>query len=135
MSRHDEICGPFPHGGRGGRRRVPLNGVDTRLFTRISNNGGCRMANQLDFTVGGLLDHIAGRFPDNDALVYVERDLRYTYREFNEICRLVAKGLLRLGIRKGDHISIWAYNVPEWAILQFATAKIGAVLVTVNTSY
>jgi fatty-acyl-CoA synthase len=93
------------------------------------------MANQLDFTVGGLLDHIAGRFPDNDALVYVERDLRYTYREFNEICRMVAKGLMRLGIGKGDHISIWAYNVPEWVILQFATAKIGAVLVTVNTSY
>ena len=93
------------------------------------------MAKQIDFTVGGLLDHIAGRFPENDALVYVERDLRYTYRAFNEICRLVAKGLMRLGIGKGDHISIWAHNVPEWVILQFATAKIGAVLVTVNTSY
>jgi len=93
------------------------------------------MANQLEFTVGGLLDHIAGRYPENDALVYVERELRYTYRAFNEACRQVAKGLLRLGIKKGDHLSIWAYNVPEWVILQFATAKIGAVLVTVNTSY
>jgi fatty-acyl-CoA synthase len=93
------------------------------------------MANQLDFTVGGLLDHIAGRFPDNDALVYVERGLRYTYRDFNEVCRQTAKGLLRLGVGKGDHVSIWAYNVPEWVILQFATAKIGAVLVTINTSY
>jgi fatty-acyl-CoA synthase len=93
------------------------------------------MANQLDFTVGGLLDHIAGRFPENDALVYVERELRYSYSAFNEVCRQVAKGLLRLGIKKGDHLSIWAYNVPEWVILQFATAKIGAVLVTVNTSY
>ncbi len=93
------------------------------------------MANQLDFTVGGLLDHIAGRFPENDALVYVERGLRYSYRAFNDVCRQVAKGLLRLGIKKGDHISIWAYNVPEWVILQFATAKIGAVLVTINTSY
>jgi fatty-acyl-CoA synthase len=93
------------------------------------------MANQLEFTVGGLLDHIAGRYPDHDALVYVERELRYTYRAFNELCRQVAKGLLRLGIKKGDHLSIWAYNVPEWVILQFATAKIGAVLVTVNTSY
>ncbi len=93
------------------------------------------MAQQLEFTVGGLLDHIAGRYPDNDALVYPERGLRYTWREFNEVCRQVAKGLLKLGIRKGEHISIWAYNVPEWVILQFATAKIGAVLVTVNTSY
>ncbi len=93
------------------------------------------MAQQLEFTVGGLLDHIAGRYPDKDALVYPERGLRYTWREFNEVCRLVAKGLLKLGIRKGENVAIWAYNVPEWVILQFATAKIGAVLVTVNTAY
>jgi fatty-acyl-CoA synthase len=93
------------------------------------------MSNQLQHTVGGLLDHISARYPDNDALVYVERGLRYSYREFNETCRKVAKGLLRLGLKKGDNVAIWAYNVPEWVILQFATAKIGAVLVTVNTSY
>jgi fatty-acyl-CoA synthase len=85
--------------------------------------------------MGRLLDRISERFPDHDALVYPERGLRYTYREFNEVCRQVAKGLLRMGIKKGDNVSIWAYNVPEWVILQFATAKIGAVLVTVNTSY
>lgn len=93
------------------------------------------MSNQLNFTVGGLLDHIAGMYPENDALVYVERGLRYSYREFNAVCRQVAKGLLRLGIKKGDKVAIWACNVPEWVILQFATAKIGAILVTVNTSY
>lgn len=93
------------------------------------------MSQQLDFTLGALLEHVAATYPDNDALVYPERGLRYSYRAFNEICRQVAKGLLRLGIKKGDHVSIWAYNVPEWVILQFATAKIGAVLVTVNTSY
>ncbi|HJV35482.1 AMP-binding protein [Geomonas sp.] len=93
------------------------------------------MSQQIELTVGGLLDHIAEKFPDNEALVYVDRGLRYSYREFNERCRLVAKGLLRLGVKKGDHLSIWAYNVPEWVVLQFATAKIGAVLVTVNTSY
>jgi fatty-acyl-CoA synthase len=93
------------------------------------------MSQQIEMTVGGLLDHIAGKFPDHEALVYVERELRYTYSQFNERCRQVAKGLLRLGIKKGDHLSIWAYNVPEWVVLQFATAKIGAVLVTVNTSY
>jgi len=93
------------------------------------------MSKQITLTVGGLLDEMARRFPDNDALVYPERGLRYSYREFNEICRQVAKGLMKLGIKKGDNVSIWAYNVPEWVILQFATAKIGAILVTVNTSY
>ncbi|MBC8018914.1 MAG: AMP-binding protein, partial [Verrucomicrobia bacterium] len=93
------------------------------------------MSQQFDVTVGGLLDLMAERYPANEALVYHERGLRYSYREFNEACRKVAKGLLRMGIRKGDAVSIWAYNVPEWVILQFATAKIGAVLVTVNTSY
>jgi fatty-acyl-CoA synthase len=93
------------------------------------------MSRQLDVTVGGLLDQMAASFPSNEALVYPDRGVRYSYSEFNEVCRQVAKGLLRLGIKKGDNISIWAYNVPEWVILQFATAKIGAVLVTVNTSY
>ncbi|WP_224957397.1 AMP-binding protein [Geomonas subterranea] len=93
------------------------------------------MSKEINLTVGALLDDIAGKYPDNDALVYVERGLRYSYREFNERCRLVAKGLLRMGVKKGDHLAIWAYNVPEWVTLQFATAKIGAVLVTVNTSY
>ncbi|MRR53024.1 MAG: AMP-binding protein [Deltaproteobacteria bacterium] len=93
------------------------------------------MSKFLECTVGGLLDQMAERYPDNDAVVYVERDLRYSYREFNEVCRKVAKGLISLGVKKGDHISIWANNVPEWVILQFATAKIGAVLVTINTSY
>ncbi|OGU14341.1 MAG: AMP-binding protein [Geobacteraceae bacterium GWC2_53_11] len=93
------------------------------------------MSQQITHTVGRLLDEIARRFPDNEALVYPERGLRYSYKEFNERCRQIAKGLLRLGIKKGDNISIWAYNVPEWVLLQFASAKIGAILVTVNTSY
>jgi fatty-acyl-CoA synthase len=93
------------------------------------------MSKNLEITIGGLLDQMAERFPDNDALVYVDRGLRYSYREFNKVCRRVAKGLLKLGVKKGDHVSIWATNVPEWVILQFATAKIGAILVTINTSY
>ena len=93
------------------------------------------MSQLLTHTVGSLLDEIACRYPDNEALVYHERGLRYTYKQFNDACRLIAKGLLRLGIKKGDNISIWAYNVPEWVLLQFASAKIGAILVTVNTSY
>ncbi len=86
-------------------------------------------------TVGGLLDRVAAEHPENDALVYADRGLRYSYREFNQYCRQVAKGLMALGIQKGEHIAIWATNVPEWVTLQFATGKMGAVLVTVNTNY
>ena len=93
------------------------------------------MSQQLTHTVGSLLDEMARRYPDNEALVYPERNLRYSYKQFNGSCRQIAKGLLRIGIKKGDNIAIWAYNVPEWVLLQFASAKIGAVLVTVNTSY
>ncbi len=82
-----------------------------------------------------VLERTASLHPDNDALVYPERGLRHSYREFNELCGKLAKSLLALGIKKGDRIAVWAYNVPEWVLLQFATAKIGAVLVTVNTSY
>ncbi len=93
------------------------------------------MSQQITLTVGGLLDDMARRFPENDALVHPERGLRYGYRAFNEVCRRVAKGLVTLGVKRGDNVAIWAHNVPEWVMLQFATAKIGAVLVTVNTAY
>lgn len=93
------------------------------------------MSEILTYTLGGVLDEAAERFPENDALVYVERGIRYSYRELNDRCRELAKGLLAMGVRKGDHVAIWANNVPEWVLVQFATAKIGAVLVTVNTSY
>ena len=93
------------------------------------------MAEFIELTIGGLLDDIARRYPDLDALVYNDRGIRYSWREFNEISRRLAKGLIRLGVKKGDNVAIWAYNVPEWVILSFATAKIGAVLVTVNTAY
>jgi len=85
--------------------------------------------------MGEVLDETASKYPNNDALVYVDRNLRYTYKEFKEKCDQLAKGLLKLGIKKGEHVAVWAYNVPEWVLLQFALAKIGAVLVTVNTYY
>ncbi len=89
----------------------------------------------LHVTMGGLLEDIANRYPDHDALVYPDRGLRYSYRQLNDHCDRLAKGLLALGVAKGDHIAIWATNVPEWVLLQFATAKIGAILVTINTNY
>jgi fatty-acyl-CoA synthase len=86
-------------------------------------------------TVGGLLDLVAERRPDDDALVYPDRDLRYTYREFNQVVERCARALMALGLEKGDHVAVWGQNVPEWVTLQFATGKMGAVLVTVNPAY
>jgi fatty-acyl-CoA synthase len=86
-------------------------------------------------TVGGLLDLVAERRPDEDALVYPDRDLRYTYRQFKGIVEECARALMALGLEKGGHVAVWGQNVPEWVILQFATGKIGAVLVTVNPAY
>jgi fatty-acyl-CoA synthase len=86
-------------------------------------------------TVGGLLDLVAGRRPDSDALVYADRDLRYTYAEFKEVVENCARSLMALGLQKGDHVAVWGQNVPEWVTLQFATGKVGAVLVTINPAY
>lgn len=87
-----------------------------------------------DITVGALLTALAQDFPDHEALVYVDRGLRYTFSQLEAMARQYAKGLLRLGIQRGERVAVWATNVPEWIILQFALAKIGAILVTVNTS-
>src|SRR5829696_2440441 len=85
--------------------------------------------------VGGLLDLVAERRPEDDALAYPDRGLRYTYWEFKEVVEECARALMALGLEKGDHVAVWGQNVPEWVILQFATGKVGAVLVTVNPAY
>jgi fatty-acyl-CoA synthase len=87
-----------------------------------------------DVTVGALLTALARAIPDRDALVYTHRGLRWTFAELEQEARTVARGLMALGVKRGERVSLWATNVPEWIVLQFALAKIGAVLVTVNTS-
>jgi fatty-acyl-CoA synthase len=87
-----------------------------------------------DVTIGELLALLARDYPDNDALVYPDRQLRYSFKELEVLVRQIAKGLIDTGIKRGDRVALWATNVPEWVVLQFALAKIGAVLVTVNTS-
>ncbi|OEC00955.1 AMP-binding protein [Lysinibacillus sphaericus] len=93
------------------------------------------MAELVYQTIGQLLDEQAKKYPKHEALVYADRDLRLTYEELNQQSRLVARGLLSLGIEKGDHIAVWTTNVPEWVQLQFGTGKMGAPIVTVNTNY
>ncbi len=86
-------------------------------------------------TIGNFFEKQVEKNPDRDFIVYPDRNLRFTYREFDERVNMFAKGLLSLGIGKGDHVGIWARNVPDWLTFMFATAKIGVVLVTVNTAY
>ena len=88
-----------------------------------------------ELTLGQILDEAVARCPDNDALIYVDRDYRQTWREFSDHVDLLAKGLMALGVQKGEKVAIWATNVPHWVSLMFATARIGAVLLTVNTNY
>src|SRR5690606_23213708 len=89
----------------------------------------------IHLTVGDLLEKQVELYPEHEAVVYPELNLRKTYTEFNEIVNQTAKGFISIGIKKGDHIAIWSDNKFEWLVTQFASAKIGAVLVTVNTNY
>ncbi|MCC7563571.1 MAG: AMP-binding protein [Methanobacterium sp.] len=88
-----------------------------------------------ELTIGDFLEKMVKKDPNQEFMVYPDRDLRFTYREFDERVNLLAKGLLAIGIKKGDHVGIWAKNVPDWLTFMFATSKIGVVLVTVNTAY
>ncbi len=89
----------------------------------------------LDYTLGQMLEKWAKDEPNNDFMVYPDRGLRLTYAEFNDRVNQMAKGFMEIGVTKGSHVGIWANNVPDWLTIMFATAKIGAVLVTVNTNY
>ena len=86
-------------------------------------------------TIGQVLRETARRFPRSDAYVFCRLSARRTWEELDRDVDQVARGLLALGFRPGDHLGVWATNVPEWVQLQFATARIGVVLVTINPAY
>lgn len=96
----------------------------------------------LDMTVGELLDLRATEYPTKEAVVYSNYpefggvlDIRWTYQEYREHADETARGLMAMGLQKGEHIAVWAANLPEWLLLQMAAAKAGLVLVTVNPTY
>jgi fatty-acyl-CoA synthase len=86
-------------------------------------------------TIGQVLRETTKKFPDHDAVIFRNPLSRRTWSEFDHEVDRVARALLALGLRHGDHFGVWATNVPEWVLLQFATARIGIVLVTINPSY
>ncbi|MFG6137215.1 AMP-binding protein [Halomonas sp. B23F22_10] len=86
-------------------------------------------------TIGDCFDDTVARFPDRDALISRHQGLRYRWRELQDAVNRAARALMALGVAKGDRVGIWSPNTAEWAITQFATAKIGAILVNINPSY
>ena len=86
-------------------------------------------------TLGQWLEHWAETTPDKEYIVYSDRNLRFTWSQFNRRVDDMAKGLIAIGVERGTHVGIWAANVPDWLTLLYACAKIGAVYVTVNTNY
>lgn len=74
------------------------------------------MDDMMNVTVGKLLEQVAEKYPDDEAVKFTDRDYRRTWKEFNEEAETIAKGFLEMGIRKGDHVAIWATNVPEWML-------------------
>jgi len=89
----------------------------------------------LDLTFSEVLDEMAERYPDQLAFKYTTLDYVRTYSEFREDVDKIAAALISLGVQPGHHVAIWATNVPQWFLTFWATVKIGAVLVTVNTAY
>ncbi len=86
-------------------------------------------------TLGDYLEHWATVSPDREYIVYSDRDLRFTWKQFNERVDDMARGLIAIGVTKGTHVGLWAQNVPDWLTFLYACAKIGAVCITVNTNY
>jgi len=89
----------------------------------------------LGMTIGEMLDHTAEKFPDTGALVCLQQDIRWTYKEFVEKVDEAARAFMAIGVKHGERVGIWSPNRYEWTVTQFATAKVGAILVNINPAY
>ncbi|MGH3341295.1 MAG: AMP-binding protein [Carbonactinosporaceae bacterium] len=106
-----------------------------RQAAAISYASGISDIPLLGQTVGENLERAAERFPDREALVDCATGRRWTYAQFDADVDVVARGLLDLGVGKGERVGIWSPNTAEWVLVQYATAKIGAILVNINPAY
>lgn len=88
-----------------------------------------------ELTIGAYFKQQVEIDPDHEFVVYPDRDLRWTYKDFDERTDALAKGLLAIGMKPGDHLGVWARNIPDWLTFMYATAKVGIVMVTVNPIY
>jgi len=101
----------------------------------ISYTCGISQKPLIGMTIGDKFDQIAEQYPNNEALVVCDQNIRWTYRTFKSVVDTCARGLLAMGIKKGDRVGVWAPNCAEWTVVQYATAKIGAIQVNINPSY
>jgi fatty-acyl-CoA synthase len=127
----------FPHFANYMSRYTEKNVAKGQLF---SNNAGTgkyvwEKDTLIDLSFPQVLDRMVEEFPDQYAFRYTTMDYTRTYSEFRDDVDAFARSLIALGVKPGDHVSIWATNVPQWYITFWAATKIGAVLVTVNTAY
>ncbi len=105
------------------------------MMTRFSYAHGASPTPLLGETIGQCLDRISAQCPDNEALVSLHQERRFTYQSFVSVVNRAARAFIRLGINRGDRVAIWSINNYEWVVAQFATAKIGAILVNINPAY
>jgi fatty-acyl-CoA synthase len=89
----------------------------------------------IEETIGANLERTVARFPENEAIVVAHQDVRLTYREFNAQVDALARRMIAIGLNAGDRLGIWAPNCVEWALVQYATAKVGVILVNINPAY
>ncbi|WP_123026899.1 long-chain-fatty-acid--CoA ligase [Mycolicibacterium stellerae] len=130
--RHVVVVDALPRNAGG---KVLKNRLRSEHGTARSYTAGPDDTTLLDETIGVNFERTVTAHPEVEALVDVPSDRRWTYAELNSEIDLVARALIASGVKKSDRVGIWSPNCPEWTILQFATAKIGAILVTVNPAY
>ena len=104
-------------------------------MTRLSYEHGAFDKPLIGETIGHNLERTVARNPDGEALVSCHQGVRYSYAEFNEAVDRLASGMLAGGLSKGDRVGVWSTNCAEWALVQYATAKLGVILVNINPSY
>ena len=105
------------------------------IMAKISYASGLSDVPLIGETIGEMLENIVKQYPDNEALVAVDQNIRWTYSEFLLKVDELARSLMALGVEKGDRVAIWAMNYAEWVVVQFATAKCGAIMVNINPAY
>ncbi|RAU17500.1 AMP-binding protein [Nitrincola tibetensis] len=105
------------------------------MNTLPSYTSGVSAKPLLGMTIGDMFDATASLHPDNDALIVLHQGIRWTYRELQNQVNICARAMLAAGVRRGDRVAIWSPNRYEWTLTQFATAKIGAILVNINPAY
>ena len=127
----------FPHFANFMSQYLEKAGDSNRLYDNHAGTGKYVWPKEtlIDLTFPQVLDRMAEEFPDQYAFRYTVLDYTRTYAEFREDVDAFARALIAMGVKPGDHVAIWATNVPQWYITFWATTKIGAVLVTVNTAY